>query len=167
MSYQQHKRVSPQNVKCAVITTSDSRTEADDESGNYIKQILTQNGHIITYYTIVKNEIAIIGHEIKMLVDQQNVQVILTSGGTGLSRRDVTVNTIRKMLEKEMEGFGELFRHLSYQEIGAGAILSRALAGISQTKVIICLPGSLSAVKLAMERIIIPEIGHLVREATR
>ena len=167
MSYQEHKRLSLDHVKCAVITTSDSRTEIDDESGKYIKQRLTEAGHTVTYYTILKNSAEIIGSEITRLVEHSDAQVILTSGGTGLSRKDVTVNTARRLLEKELEGFGELFRQLSYQEIGTGAMMSRALAGVANAKVIICVPGSLGAVKLAMDKIILPEIGHLVREATR
>ncbi|MFH0769372.1 MAG: molybdopterin-binding protein, partial [Chloroflexota bacterium] len=92
---------------------------------------------------------------------------IIVSGGTGLSHRDVTVETIYPILEKRLDGFGELFRSLSYQEIGTGSIMSRAIAGVARGKVILCLPGSLAAVKLAMDKIILPEIGHLVREATR
>jgi molybdenum cofactor biosynthesis protein B len=167
MSYQEHKHASPQSAKCAVITTSDSRTATDDESGKYIKQRLMEAGNTITHYVILKNDAVIIGDEVKRLIEHSDVQVIITSGGTGLSKRDVTVNTIRALLEKELEGFGELFRTLSYQEIGAGAIMSRALAGVARTKIIICIPGSLGAVKLAVDKIIIPEIGHLVREATR
>ena len=167
MSYQEHKHVSPQNVKCAVITTSDSRTVVDDESGKFIKQRLTENGHTVTHYTIIKNDAVLIGDEIKRLLDHKDIQVIITSGGTGLSQRDVTVNTIRPLMEKEIEGFGEIFRQLSFQEIGAGAIMSRAIAGVVKSKIIICLPGSLGAAKLAMDKIILPEIGHMVREATR
>lgn len=95
------------------------------------------------------------------------LQVIITSGGTGVSHRDVTIETISPILEKRLDGFGELFRSLSYQEIGTGSIMSRAIAGVARGKVILCVPGSLGAVNLAMEKIILPEIGHLVREATR
>ncbi|MDD5190179.1 MAG: MogA/MoaB family molybdenum cofactor biosynthesis protein [Dehalococcoidales bacterium] len=167
MSYQEHKHVSPQNLKCAVITTSDSRTEANDESGSYLKEQLISAGHTVTHYAILKNDVAAIRETIQCLIEHRDVQVIITSGGTGLSKKDVTVNTIRGLLEKELEGFGEIFRALSYQEIGAGAIMSRALAGVAKTKIIICIPGSLGAVKLAVDKIILPEIGHLVREATR
>ncbi len=167
MSYQEHKHLSVEHVKCAVITTSDSRTEADDESGKYIKQRLNDSGHTVTQHAILKNDANIIVGRVRELLTNPDVQVIITSGGTGLSKKDVTVNTLRPLFEKELEGFGEIFRILSYQEIGAGAVLSRAVAGVTQSKIIICLPGSLGAVKLAMEKIIVPELGHMVREATR
>jgi len=150
-----------------VLTTSDTRTPENDESGKYIRQQLAEMGHAVTHYNILKNDAGIIKGEITRLLEHNDVQVIITSGGTGLSKKDVTVNTVRPMLEKEIEGFGELFRSLSFTEIGAGAMLSRALAGVAKTKVIICVPGSLGAVKLAMDKIILPEIGHIVREATR
>jgi len=167
MSSREHKELSPSSVKCAVLTTSDTRTAANDESGQYIRQRLAENGHAVTHYNILKNDAGIIAGEITRLLEHNDVQVIITSGGTGLSKKDVTVNTVRQLLEKEIEGFGELFRSLSFQEIGAGAMLSRALAGVVKTKVIICIPGSLGAAKLAIDKIILPEIGHLVREATR
>jgi molybdenum cofactor biosynthesis protein B len=167
MGYHEHKEHSVQNVSCAVITTSDSRTEKDDESGKLIKQRLTDNGHKVAYYTILKNEATIIKQKVEELLRRDDVQVIITGGGTGLSKRDVTVNTIAPMLEKQLDGFGELFRQLTYQEIGTGSIMSRAIAGVAGGKVIICIPGSIGAATLAMDKIILPEIGHLVREVTR
>jgi len=167
MGYHEHKEHSIQSVACAVITTSDSRTEKDDESGKLIKQRLTDNGHKVTYYTILKNEATIIKQKVEELLRRNDVQVIITGGGTGLSKRDVTVNTITPMLEKQLDGFGELFRQLTYQEIGTGSIMSRAIAGVAGGKVIICIPGSVGAATLAMDKIILPEIGHLVWEATR
>ena len=167
MGYHEHKHHSVQNVSCAVLTTSDSRTDQDDESGKLIQQRLADNGHKVTYYTILKNEVEIIKQNVEELLRRDDVQVIITGGGTGLSKRDVTVNTIAPMLEKQLDGFGELFRQLTFQEIGTGSIMSRALAGVANSKVIICIPGSLGAATLAMDKIILPEIGHLVREATR
>jgi molybdopterin adenylyltransferase len=167
MGYHEHKHHDVKNVACAVITTSDNRTEKDDESGKLIKQRLTDNGHKVTDYTILKNDAMAIREKIEELMKRDDVQVIITGGGTGLSKRDVTVNTIAPMLEKQLDGFGELFRQLTYQEIGTGSIMSRAIAGVANGKVIICIPGSLGAATLAMDKIILPEIGHLVREATR
>jgi molybdenum cofactor biosynthesis protein B len=167
MGYHEHKQHSVQNVTCAILITSDSRTEQDDESGRLMKQRLTDNGHKVTYYTILKNDADAIKQKIEELLQRDNVQVIITGGGTGLSQRDITVNTIAPMLEKKLEGFGELFRQLTFQEIGTGSIMSRAIAGVTKGKVIICIPGSLGAATLAMDKIILPEIGHLVREATR
>lgn len=167
MGYQEHKHLSLKSVTCAVIITSDSRTEKDDESGKLIQQRLTDNGHTVAVYAIVKNDAAVIRERLAQVLLHDAVQVIITSGGTGLSKRDVTVDTINPMLEKRLDGFGELFRQLTYQEIGAGSIMSRAIAGLAKEKVIICLPGSLDAATLAMDKIILPEIGHMVREATR
>ncbi len=167
MSYLEHKQKAPQSVSCAVLIISDSRTEQDDESGKLIKQKLSQNGHWLVFYSILKNEADSIRKQIYELLAQEELQVIITSGGTGASHRDITVETISPILEKKLDGFGELFRFLSYQEIGTASIMSRAIAGVVGGKIILCLPGSLGAANLAMDKIILPEIGHMVREATR
>jgi len=167
VDYQEHKQEAPQNVRCAVLIISDSRTEQDDESGRLIRQKLGENGHSVLFYSILKNESESIRQKIDVLLRQEELQVIITSGGTGISHRDVTVETIYPMLEKKLDGFGELFRFLTYQEIATVSIMSRAIAGVVEGKVILCLPGSLGATNLAMDKIILPEIGHLVREATR
>ena len=167
MSHLEHRRVSPQSVNCAIITISDSRTEADDESGKFYKEQLSQHGHKILAYALLKNDAVAIRQRIADLLKLDSLQVIITTGGTGLSHRDVTVETVSPMLEKKLDGFGELFRSLSYQEIGTASIMSRAVAGVIGGKIILSLPGSLGATKLALEKIILPEIGHMVREATR
>ena len=167
MSYQEHKQLSPKSISCAVIVVSDSRTEENDESGKFIIQALKDSGHRVTSYCILKNDADSIYQTLDEFLYENDLQVIITSGGTGISQRDVTIETVLPALDKKMDGFGELFRSLSYREIKTGSIMSRAMAGASQGKVIICLPGSLGAVSLAMEQIILPEIGHLVREATR
>ena len=167
MGYQEHKKEAPRSVNCAVLTISDSRTEKDDESGDHIKQKLNENGHRVIAYALLKNEVESLKNKINELLGQEEVQVIITCGGTGLGSRDVTVETVLPILEKKLDGFGELFRSLSYQEIGSASIMSRAIAGVIGSKVIICLPGSLGAAGLSMESIILPEIGHMVREATR
>jgi molybdenum cofactor biosynthesis protein B len=167
VSYQEHKQKAPQSVTCAVLTISDSRTEQDDESGRLIRQRLNDNGHRVMSYAILKNEADSIEKKIYELLGQEELQVIITSGGTGASHRDITVETISPILEKKLDGFGELFRLLTYREIGTPSIMSRAVAGVVRGKVILCLPGSSGAANLAMDRIILPEIGHMVREATR
>ncbi len=167
MGYQEHRHLAVKNVSCAVLTISDSRTERDDESGRLIKEHLTREGHQVTFYTIMKNDAQVIRNKIDELLERSDVQVIITSGGTGLSHRDVSVDTIQPMLEKKLDGFGELFRFLTFQQIGTGSIMSRAVGGLAKGKVIMCIPGSLDAVTLAMDKVILPEIGHLVREATR
>ncbi|MBI2979937.1 MAG: MogA/MoaB family molybdenum cofactor biosynthesis protein [Chloroflexi bacterium] len=167
MSYYEHKQKSPHSVSCAVLTISDTRTEQNDESGALIKQKLTQAGHRVMAYSILKDEAAAIKQKINELLAQEELQVIITNGGTGVSHRDVTVETVSSLLEKRLDGFGELFRSLTYQEIGTGSLMSRALAGVAGGKVIFCIPGSPGAVNLALDKVILPEIGHLVREATR
>ena len=167
MSYQEHKKEAPRGVGCAVLTISDSRTERDDESGRLIREKLGQNGHEVRSYSIIKDDVGSIKERISGLLKEDGIQVIITSGGTGVSRRDVTVEAVASILKKELAGFGELFRFLTYQELGTASIMSRALAGVVRGKVIICLPGSLGAARLAMDKIILPEIGHLVREATK
>ena len=167
MSHLEHKKASPTSVSYAVVTISDSRTEQDDESGKLFKEQLSQNGHRLLAHALLKNDAAAIRQKISELLKLEGLQVIITSGGTGLSHRDVTIETVSPMLEKKLDGFGELFRSLSYGEIGTSSILSRATAGVIQGKLILCLPGSLGATKLALEKIIMPEIGHMVREATR
>jgi len=167
MGYQEHKHLSPESISCSVIIISDSRTEENDESGKFIIQALKENGHRVMSYCILKNDADSIYQTLDEFLYEKYLQVIITSGGTGVSQRDVTIETVLPALDKRMDGFGELFRSFSYREIKTGSIMSRAIAGVSQGKVIICLPGSLGAVKLAMQDIILPEIGHMVREATR
>jgi molybdenum cofactor biosynthesis protein B len=167
MGYKEHKDRALKSVSCAVLTISDTRTELDDESGKLIRQKLIDSGHQVTSYCILKDEADPIEKKINELLREEELQVIVANGGTGVSRRDITVETVYPMLEKKLDGFGELFRSLTYQEIGTGSIMSRAIAGVARGKVIICLPGSPEATNLAMDKIILPEIGHMVREATR
>ena len=167
MGYQEHKHQAPKSVDCAVVIISGTRTEKTDESGKLIIQALKSSGHRVVSYSILKNDATLIGNKLNELLGEERLQVIITSGGTGASRLDITVEAVFSILEKKLDGFGELFRFLTYREIGTPSIMSRAMAGVARGKVIICLPGSVGAVKLAMEKIILPEIGHLVREATR
>jgi molybdenum cofactor biosynthesis protein B len=167
MGHVDHKAEAPKFVTCAVITISDSRTEDTDESGRYITSALKENGHTVSRYRLLKNDTASIKNTIAEFIADGALQVIVTSGGTGLSRRDITVETVEPLLDKQMPGFGELFRLLTWESIGTPSIMSRALGGVKNGKVILCLPGSLNAVKLAVEKIILPEIGHLAREAGR
>ena len=167
MSHLEHKKLSPQAVSCAVLIISDSRTEKTDESGKYLTEKLEGKGHKVVDYALLKNDPEAIKNKVKEYLAQEDLQVIITSGGTGVSMRDVTVETVTPMLDKMLDGFGELFRTLSYVEIGTASIMSRAIAGVIGRKIIICVPGSLAAVKLALDKIILSEIGHMVREATR
>jgi molybdenum cofactor biosynthesis protein B len=167
VSHIEHQADLPAKIIIAVLTVSDSRTESNDKSGRLIIRSLRSRGHYIENYRIVKND----PNEIKSVIDtwisSNMIQAIIISGGTGISHKDITVETLDPLLEKKLQGFGELFRFLSYEEIGTSAIMSRALAGTLDGRVVISIPGSVEAVKLAMEKIIIPEIGHMVREASR
>lgn len=145
---------------CGVITVSDTRTAADDTSGQRIRALLEEHGHRVEYYRIVEDEPA----EIAALVRDAPaaVEVIICNGGTGVARRDTTFEAITRLLDKEIPGFGELFRMLSYEQIGAAAMLSRATAGVAGRRVVFSLPGSTKAVELAMTKLILPQLGHVV-----
>lgn len=162
MAYREHQKESLRQVGCAVITVSDTRNEQTDKSGQLIKQLLEENGHRIVYYRIVKDSPLQIKGELATLGETSACQAIIFNGGTGIAPRDTTYDTLARMLEKRLDGFGELFRYLSYQEIGSGAIMSRAVAGVYRGRIVISVPGSPEAVRLAMEKLILPELGHLV-----
>jgi molybdenum cofactor biosynthesis protein B len=150
-----------------VLTVSDTRTEATDTSGRAIADLLAGAGHRVAGRAIVKDEPADVIREVSAQLSNADVQVIITTGGTGLSSRDSTYEAIAELIEKRLEGFGELFRMLSYQDIGPAAMLSRASAGVARGKVIVSLPGAEAAVRLAMSRLLIPELGHLVQQVSR
>jgi molybdenum cofactor biosynthesis protein B len=151
-------------IACAVVTVSDTRSFETDKSGQLIQQLLQEAKYTIETYTIVKDEPTDIQQQIEALSKNRNVDVIIFNGGTGIAPRDTTYDAIEHLLEKTLPGFGELFRFLSYQEIGSRAIASRAVAGVYQQKLIFSLPGSSNAVKLAMEKLILPELVHLVSQ---
>ena len=166
-SHQEHKQHAPKIVSCLIITCSDSRTPETDTSGQLIRRLLTEQGHTVIGYHLVKDEPTEIRKFIEGGVQDQSIQAIIINGGTGLSRRDSTFETIDKMLDKRLNGFGELFRQLSYQEIGSPAMLSRATAGLFSGTILFSIPGSERAVRLAMEQLILPELGHIVGEITK
>jgi molybdopterin adenylyltransferase len=150
-----------------VITCSDTRTPETDTSGQLIQKLLKENGHRVAAYLLVKDDPAQIKVRIAEGVANEAVQAIIINGGTGISRRDSTFEAVDAMLEKRLNGFGEVFRYLTYQDIGSPAIMSRATAGIIQGRVLFSTPGSENAVRLAMEKLILPELGHLVKELTK
>ncbi len=149
-------------VGCAVITISDTRTQESDRSGQVLQALLTAAGHEVKVYRLIKDEPAQIKVELQALVGQ--VQAIIFNGGTGIAPRDTTYDAIASLLEKELPGFGELFRWLSFQEIGSRAIASRAVAGVIERTLVFSLPGSTNAVKLAAEKLILPELRHLTQQ---
>jgi molybdopterin adenylyltransferase len=151
-------------VICAVITVSDTRTPDTDRSGQLIQQLLKDSGHQVSSYAVLKDELPIIKAQLIELGQCANLQVLILNGGTGIAPRDTTYEVVECMLDKPLPGFGELFRWLSYQEIGSRAMASRAIAGTYGDKLIFSLPGSTSAVKLGMEHLILPEIVHLTTQ---
>jgi molybdenum cofactor biosynthesis protein B len=160
-----HRKDAPASVRCFVLTISDTRTEANDASGGAIVELLTGAGHQIAGRRIVRDDPTAVREAVQSAVN--TADVIITTGGTGITARDSTYEALAALLDKRLDGFGELFRMLSYAEIGAAAMLSRATAGSIGSTAVFSLPGSEHAVRLAMTKLILPEIGHVVRELRR
>jgi molybdenum cofactor biosynthesis protein B len=163
-SVQAHRSAAPQQVRCAIVTVSDTRTPDTDTSGALIREGLERQGHLVVAYHIVPDESQSISAVLNQLVARDDCDAILLNGGTGIARRDTTYDVVAALLEKRLDGFGELFRMLSYQEIGPAAMLSRATAGVYRDRIVALMPGSPHAVRLAMERLLLPELAHLVYE---
>jgi molybdenum cofactor biosynthesis protein B len=153
-------------VPYAVLTVSDSRSEDDDTSGRLIRQLFDEAGHSLTDYELVRNVPRHIQAAVRRFL-QGPALCLVTTGGTGAGRRDLTAETVGSLVDKVLPGFGELFRWLSYQEVGSAAMLSRALCGVSRGKLICCLPGSEAAVRLGLSKLLLPELPHLIWVASR
>lgn len=164
MTYLPHPDLTGIGVCCAAITVSDTRSPETDRSGQLIHQLLLDAGHTVGAYSIVKDEPAQIQAQIEALTGRSDLDALIFNGGTGIAPRDTTYDAIESLLEKTLPGFGELFRFLSYQEIGSRAIASRAVAGVYRSKLIFSVPGSTNAVKLAVQQLILPELVHLVSQ---
>jgi molybdenum cofactor biosynthesis protein B len=162
-----HKKHAPSRVRVFVITVSDTRTEENDTSGQAAKELLRFAGHEVAGYRVLKDEPAEVAALIRQIAERGEAEAIVTSGGTGISSRDSTYEAVAGLLDKKLDGFGELFRMLSFQEIGAAAMLSRAVGGVHRGVVVFATPGSTAAVRLALERLILPELGHLAFEVNR
>ena len=162
-----HPDSSGVTVNCAVVTISDTRSKETDKSGQLIQQLIRDANYTIEVYVIIKDELDQIREQMELLSKRVNLDAVIFNGGTGIASRDTTYDAIEKLLEKTLPGFGELFRFLSYQEIGSRAIASRAVAGVYRHKLIFSLPGSSHAVRLAMEKLILPELAHLVSQLQR
>jgi molybdopterin adenylyltransferase len=165
MSEAQHKAQAPSSVCCVVVTISDTRTVDTDASGKAIADMLIAAGHKVSGRAIVKDDADQVRATIERHLSGPDVQVIITTGGTGITSRDSSYEAITALMQKRLDGFGELFRMLSYEQIGSAAIMSRACAGTVAGRIVVSLPGSEKAVRLAMEKLIIPELGHLVQQA--
>jgi len=159
-----HKETAAKDFGVFVLTVSDTRTEETDRSGRILRELVEGAGHRVTGTEIVPDDPGRIQAAVQLAVEERDTDIVLITGGTGIARRDSTVDTVRPMLKKELDGFGELFRMLSFREIGSAAMLSRAVAGIIADKVVFSMPGSSGAVKLAMNQLILPELGHIIRE---
>jgi molybdopterin adenylyltransferase len=167
VSHLEHKELAPRSVRCYIVTVSDTRTAETDTAGRAIVELLQAARHEIVGHTIVHDDPELVRGTIERHLANPQVQVIITTGGTGIASRDSTYEAVAGLLDKRLDGFGELFRMLSFEQIGAAAMMSRACAGLVAGRIVAALPGSEAAVRLAMERLLIPELGHLVREASR
>src|SRR6476660_7056251 len=162
--HHEHKDHAPSAIGCMVITCSDTRTSETDTSGYRIMHLLKDAGHVVIAYHLVKDEPAKIKAKIKDALTNKKIHAIIVNGGTGISKRDSTFEAVDAMLEKRLVGFGEIFRYLTYQDIGSPAIMTRATAGIFRGRVVFSTPGSEGAVRLAMDSLILPELGHIVQQ---
>jgi molybdenum cofactor biosynthesis protein B len=167
VSVQEHKTRAPASVGCYVLTVSDTRTGDTDSSGRAIRELLDGAGHVVTGSAIVRDDPAQVTAAVRRQLEDAPTRVVITTGGTGITSRDGTFEAVDGLLEKRLDGFGELFRMLSYEEIRAAAMMSRATAGTVGNKAIFVLPGSEQAVRLAMTRLILPELGHVVQQLDR
>ena len=163
MSHHQHRAEGPTTVRFGVVTASDTRSEAEDESGRYLREQLARAGHALASYAVVRDEPDAIRAALAAAA-AAGAEVVVVNGGTGISGRDRTYEAVASLIEKRLDGFGELFRMLSFAEIDSAAMLSRAVAGTWGGRVLFSVPGSAAAVRLAWERLIAPEVGHLLRE---
>ncbi|MBN8208611.1 MogA/MoaB family molybdenum cofactor biosynthesis protein [Bacillus sp. NTK071] len=168
MSASEHKKEAPSSVRCFIITVSDTRTLDTDKSGQLIASMLTESGHVVQDRIVVKDIQEDIKNAIQSAVSANEIDTVLLNGGTGIARRDVTYEVVESLLEKELSGFGELFRMISYtDDIGTPAMLSRAIGGVVGDTAVFAMPGSSGAVKLAMSRLLLPELPHIIRELTK
>ena len=162
MSAHEHHAKAKHAVACAILTVSDTRTVETDVSGVCIRALLDAAGHRVVSYAILPDEPGRIRVHLEDLLGLPELDAVIVNGGTGVARRDSTYEAISALFEKKLDGFGELFRMLSYQQVGAAAMLSRAAAGIARGKVVVSLPGAPAAVELAMQKLVVPELGHIV-----
>lgn len=167
MSVDEHKATAPRHIRCFVLTVSDTRTEETDTGGRAIVGLLEHAGHVVSGRRIVRDEPDDVRAIVQAQLASAEVDAVITTGGTGITSRDRTYEAVTALFDKTLDGFGELFRMLSYHDIGPAAMLSRACAGAARGKIVILLPGSEKAVRLAMDKLVVPELGHMVRELNR
>lgn len=163
MGVKAHKKNAPERVDIGIVTVSTTRTKAEDKSGHWISKRAVKEGHRVVFHKVIPDDSDVILNTIQTVIHELKPHIIIMTGGTGISRQDVTIETVRPLFEKELTAFGALFAQLSFEEIDSAALLSRATAGIIESSVIFCIPGSLKACKLACKFLIFPETGHLVK----
>jgi len=163
----EHKATAPRSIGCWVLTVSDTKTPETDTSGQLIRKLLGDAGHRVVGSSIVRDEPKDVQRVIREASTNDEVRAVLVTGGTGVTSRDSTYEAIEALLDKRLPGFGELFRMLSYQEIGAAAMMSRAQLGVHAGRIVVSMPGSPNACRLALEKLVIPELSHLIREVSR
>jgi molybdenum cofactor biosynthesis protein B len=163
MGVHEHKKEAPKTVRIGIITVSTTRALTDDTSGKWISEQAEKIGHQIVFHQVIPDDAEIIAATLKDRIDRLNPQVILMSGGTGITKKDVTIEAVSPFFTKKLSAFGPLFAKLSMEQIASAAIMSRATAGVIDNTVVFCMPGSLAACKLACTRLIFPELGHLVK----
>ena len=163
MSTHEHKKVAPKSVSIGIITVSTTRALVEDKSGLWMKEHAQKQGHEIVYHQVIPDDAERIATTLKTVIHDKTPQVVLITGGTGITRKDVTIEAVSPLFTKELSAFGSLFAHLSTKQIGSAAILSRATAGVIDNTVVFCMPGSLNACKLACNDLIFPELGHMVK----
>ncbi len=164
MGFEEHRRRAPRRVRLALLTVSDTRRGAEDVSGTLARRLVESAGHEVLDYRVLPDEPDTVREQVLRWLGQDGCDAVVVNGGTGVSSRDRTYEAVSALLEKRLDGFGELFRWLSYRRIGASAMLSRAVAGIARGRAVFSIPGSPDAVELALEELILPEIGHLIGE---
>lgn len=167
MGHEEHKRAAPRVITIALITVSDTRDREEDVSGKVLRDLVLGAGHTVFDRFLVRDDRDEIESRVADLLKVEEIDMIILTGGSGIARRDVTIESVLPFIEKTIDGFGELFRYLSFTEIGSSAMLSRAMAGVAREKIIVCLPGSVRAVELAMKKLLLPEAGHLILEAKK
>lgn len=163
----EHRASAPSTVGCFVLTVSDTRTPETDTGGTVIRELLTGAGHTVVGFQIVRDEPVEVARLVRQACADPRVQVVILTGGTGITTRDSTLEAVEALLDKRLPGFGELFRVLSYEQVGPAAMLSRAQMGVHARRIVVSLPGSPNACRLALEKLLLPELGHLVREVGR
>ena len=164
---EEHKAAAPSELRCAVVTVSDTRTLETDSGGQLVVDLLMAAGHVVQRREIIPDDPEVMTPLLLSLQGDAEVEAVLMTGGTGITSRDQTYETVTRLITRPIPGYGELLRMLSYEQVGAAAMLSRATAGLMQQTVVLTMPGSPRAVELAMEKIILPELCHLAREAGR